>query len=304
MIQDGLVVELTTVAHKIRAVGFAQTSQQRKELLEESALQLAATHQRWDRPDLGLSNVARALGQQHSKLLTLSQSDTQSEQFPRIAYAAYLSLENIASQLSASIEQELLERGETPTRVQLLNQIIQQRGITSYLEIGCCNNACFDAIACPQKVGVDPTKGGTLRMTSDAFFEVNQQVFGLIFIDGLHESWQVDKDIVNALTHSAPNAVIVLHDCNPLFEVRSIVPRIAETWNGDVWKSLVRIRSRSDLDCSTGIFDHGCAVICKRPNSDPLPEIPEKDISWPQLEHNRQRWLRLMPYQELVRWIG
>jgi hypothetical protein len=233
-------------------------------------------------------------------LLSISPEDTK---LATKVYEQYLALENIPSQITAAIEQSRLERGLVPSRYTLLNRLIEISSAKSYLEIGCCNNDCFNTIQCSQKVGVDPNSGGTLRMTSDAFFEVNAQAFDIIFIDGLHESWQVDKDIEHALRWSSPQAIIVLHDCYPLFEVRALVPRVAETWNGDVWKSLVRIRSRLDIDCATGLFDHGCAVICKRPNSAPIEPVTESNLSWSTLTMNRQTWLRPMPYDELLQWV-
>jgi len=54
-----------------------------------------------------------------------------------------------------------------------------------YLEIGCFNDEVFDSVPLlkHQKVGVDPQKGGTLRLTSDAFFKKNKDIFNVIFID-------------------------------------------------------------------------------------------------------------------------
>ena len=109
----------------------------------------------------------------------------------RSLLAKYFGLERIVSQLVDSVDQGRIDRGAAPTRFDLINTIVEFAKIESYLEIGCCNNTCFNRINCRQKVGVDPTSGGTLRMTSDAFFAVNVQVFDLIFIDGLHESPQV-----------------------------------------------------------------------------------------------------------------
>jgi hypothetical protein len=214
----------------------------------------------------------------------------------------YWPLENISSQIASNFEALDMSSGAMLTRSALINELVRRTGAALYLEIGCCNNVCFDQIECPQKVGVDPASGGTLRMTSDEFFKVNAQTFDVIFIDGLHEAWQVDRDIHNALECSSPNAVIILHDCNPLFEVRAHVPRMSQTWNGDVWKSLVRARCRPDIDCATGAFDYGCAIIRKRSNTKPLAGVQEDQLTWPNLEKNRIEWLRLMTYDELVLW--
>jgi SAM-dependent methyltransferase len=217
--------------------------------------------------------------------------------------ALYYVFEGIPSQLTAAIEERQRSSGESPTRYELLNAIIAERGAKSYLEIGCCADDCFNHIQCSQRVGVDPSSGGTLRMKSDEFFAVNVQKFDLIFIDGLHEAWQVDRDITNALASLRPNGIIVMHDCNPLFDIRTLVPRASETWNGDVWKSFVRARSRADLDCAVGRFDHGCGVIVPRPNSSPLAPVPEEALVWDNLCNHRTEWLRPMELPELMAWI-
>ncbi len=136
------------------------------------------------------------------------------------------------------------------------------------------------------------------------FSRVNAESFDLMMIDGLRKSWQVDKDIRHALQWTSESALNVHHDCNPLFEVRSLVPQVSETWNGDVWKSLVRARQLPDIDCATGLFDHRCAVICKQPNTTLLASMSERDLTWENLQHHRTEWLRTMSYDDLIKWIS
>ena len=81
-----------------------------------------------------------------------------------------------------------------PKRWELINTIIKNNNYSSYLEIGCFNNECFDEINDIKKIGVDPLKGGTIRKTSDEFFRVNKEKFDIIFIDGLHEYKQIKRD--------------------------------------------------------------------------------------------------------------
>jgi hypothetical protein len=297
-----LIKELVDTCEEFRPIASATSPQQRDMRLRGAVLRLDALCERWDK--IGFVEIVRAIRRELNKILEHSQAILSGEDISTQLFMCYLGLENIPSQLTAALEQALINDGSAPTRYRLINEIFRLKSGSSYLEIGCCSNDCFKEVKCSQKVGVDPNSGGTLRMTSDEFFAVNQQVFDLVFIDGLHEATQVDKDIANALRWTSDNGIIVLHDCNPLFEVRSIVPRIAETWNGDVWKSLVRVRSRLDIDCATGIFDHGCAVICKRPNSAPINPLAEEDLTWPNLQANRSAWLRLMPYEDLVMWLS
>eukprot|EP01034_Spumella_vulgaris_P033322 gene33322-41120_t len=77
---------------------------------------------------------------------------------------------------------------------------------SKYLEIGTESDYLFSPASTwfAHAVGVDPNKGGTLRMTSDAFFDQNNEYFDLIFIDGLHEAHQVYRDIQNSLKWLAP----------------------------------------------------------------------------------------------------
>lgn len=53
---------------------------------------------------------------------------------------------------------------------ELFNWLINEFGYQSYLEIGCKDNSTFDRVKVAKKVGVDPNRGGTLRMTSDQYF--------------------------------------------------------------------------------------------------------------------------------------
>eukprot|EP01034_Spumella_vulgaris_P040549 gene40549-50156_t len=78
-------------------------------------------------------------------------------------------------------------------------------------------------------IGVDPSKGGTHRMTSDDFFAQNTEFFDVIFVDGLHEANQVFRDVTNALKWLNPGDYI-----NP--------------WTGDTWKAAVTLRLIPDIE--------------------------------------------------------
>ncbi|MHC4757137.1 MAG: class I SAM-dependent methyltransferase [Planctomycetota bacterium] len=191
-------------------------------------------------------------------------------------------------------------------RTDLINYIIETKNYKSYLEIGCFNNHNYDRINATVKVGVDPKNGGTIRETSDDFFNENNQTFDLIFIDGLHHSEQVAKDVDNSLKILNQNGMIVLHDCNPLTEDAQKVPRNGQkVWNGNVWRAVVEIRTRLDVDIAVGDFDYGCAVLLPRPNSSPLV-LPKKitELSYSEFESNRNCWLRLMDAKTLIKFIG
>jgi len=118
-------------------------------------------------------------------------------------------------------------------RVIVNQSIIDKFHAPSYLEIGLAGAYNFYCIDVHHKIAVDPkvknnwcinklkTYKNTklVELTSDEFFASNIEYFDLIFIDGLHQSQQVIKDVQNALKFLNPNGIIVLHDCNPTSKV-------------------------------------------------------------------------------------
>jgi SAM-dependent methyltransferase len=191
-------------------------------------------------------------------------------------------------------------------RIDLLRKLASRPGCESYLEIGCNRDKVFREVDVARKIGVDPKRGGTHRMTSDAFFEQNELTFDLVFIDGLHHADQVLRDVGHALAVLNEGGVIVLHDCNPAAERLQRVPppRDGEPWNGDVWKAVVLLRCRCDVDVAVGDFDYGCGVLLRRPNSLPLViEHTLDTLSYGDLAANRRQWLRLMTGAELLDFI-
>jgi len=191
-------------------------------------------------------------------------------------------------------------------RIGLLQALAARDSRGSYLEIGCNRNKVFKEIPIKDKVGVDPNRGGTHRMTSDEFFAGNERKFDLVFIDGLHHADQVLRDIDNTLKVLTDKGVVVLHDCNPATEEAQIVPpaRRGVPWNGDVWKAIVVLRSRPDMDIAVADFDYGCGVLLSRANTRPLETVRAiEDLSYADLEANRQDWLRLMTGEQVLEFV-
>lgn len=149
-------------------------------------------------------------------------------------------------------------------RTDIINAFIKHFQYSRYLEIGV--NVCdhnFNHIICDEKTGVDPNGCTTFTMTSDEFFERNNEEFDIIFIDGLHTEEQVDKDIANSLKSLSRNGSIILHDCLPATEhaQRDVYDGVGD-WNGTVWRSVAKLRlSRTDLSINTIDTDYGCGVI-------------------------------------------
>jgi hypothetical protein len=152
----------------------------------------------------------------------------------------------------------------------IVQDIIDKKKYNSYLEIGCFDDELFNSIKIKHKVGVDPVTGGTVRLTSDQFFNNNKENFDCVFIDGLHTYEQVKKDIQNSLKFLNKNGIILLHDCLPNNFYEQATPRCQFTWNGDVWKAIVECRTNKDLDVYTCYADFGIGVIFNRPNKNLL----------------------------------
>jgi hypothetical protein len=157
-----------------------------------------------------------------------------------------------------------------PNRYEIIQNTINRKKYKSYLEIGCDQDLLFSKINIDKKTGVDPNSGGTIRDTSDNFFKNNSDKFDIIFIDGLHEYYQVKKDINNSIKFLNNGGVIYLHDCMPESFIRQAVPRSSNVWNGDVWKNIVESRTIKEIDTYVCFADQGIGVILKRPNKNLL----------------------------------
>lgn len=155
-------------------------------------------------------------------------------------------------------------------RFDIINYLVKINGYNTFLEIGTQKQINFSHIKIDYKVCVDPdpNANATYQMTSDDFFNVNKETFDIIFIDGLHHSDYVYRDIINSIKILNDGGVIVVHDCIPFDEVAQIIPLErasnlgAHAWNGDVWKSIIKLRTeRSDLKIKVVDVDHGCCII-------------------------------------------
>ena len=70
-----------------------------------------------------------------------------------------------------------------PSRLEIVAETIQRKKFNTYLEIGCFDNQLFNHINI-SKTGVDPYKGGNIKLKSDDFFKINKKKYDCIFIDG------------------------------------------------------------------------------------------------------------------------
>jgi SAM-dependent methyltransferase len=120
----------------------------------------------------------------------------------------------------------------------IIQDLINKNGFKSYLEIGSGDGHNFNKIKCETKIGIDPIgKGKDIAvMQSDEYFTHNEDKFDLIFIDGLHHSEQVERDILNSWKVLNKGGVILIHDIKPSNEEMTLIPRNSKEWTGDVFK--------------------------------------------------------------------
>ena len=191
-------------------------------------------------------------------------------------------------------------------RYDIINDLIVKYNFKKYLEIGVRDpDECFNLINCEIKHSVDPgyevelphfnmENKVTYQYTSDTFFKLLENEgldisttykWDIVFIDGLHISNQVERDIMNSLNHLSENGIVVLHDCNPpeLWFAREdfIVDGEAHAWNLFV--------CTVDTDFGIGIVKKGQQKCCSFDNS-----FYEYRI----FEQNKQDHLNLVSIEE------
>jgi hypothetical protein len=201
-------------------------------------------------------------------------------------------------------------------RYDIINELIKKYNYKTYLEIGVRNpDDCFNLINCETKHSVDPGYENDenqvdYQYTSDTFFKLLENKglnllttykWDVIFIDGLHISNQVEKDILNSLNHLSENGVIVLHDCNPLnlWMAREdfIIDGIAHGWNGTVWKSIYKLRAtRPDLFVCTVDTDYGIGIV-KRGKQE-CCDFNNSFYEYREFEKNKKEHLNLISIEE------
>jgi len=212
-------------------------------------------------------------------------------------------------------QQEFLKK---TTRTEIINYLVQQTKAEKYLEIGVRNpDHNFNKINCAHKYSVDPGVEYELnpvdfKMTSDDFFtaldnghlKLEKNIkFDVIFIDGLHISNQVDRDISNALNHISDNGFIILHDCNPPteFHAREVFSfhntPAADTWNGTTWKAFYKYRCNRNVSSACIDTDWGIGVITKKTIFNYLELDHNPFYEYLILEEHRKEMLNLMDYE-------
>ncbi len=167
------------------------------------------------------------------------------------------------------------------SRIAFVNKAISKYKNCNYLEIGTGTETLFNSIPLKMKnkFGVDPFNGGNFKMTSDEFFEKNNEIqFDVIFIDGLHTYTQCQKDCINSIKQLKKGGIIMLHDLLPRSEFEQSAEHRHTAWTGDVWKVAVELFNSKNMDFKICNIDHGVGILKLRDEFEykKMPELLSK----------------------------
>jgi len=190
-------------------------------------------------------------------------------------------------------------------RWDIINYLVDQNNYKRYLEVGVqeYNSNCAK-INAEYKYAVDPAPTGYCDYigTSDSYFASidDTTMFDIIFIDGLHHSEQVLKDIENSLNHLNEGGVIVVHDCLPTIEKDQVRDNHGGAWTGDVWKSIAVLKgTREDLDIKVVDHDWGCGIVKK--GAQTLTEFKDIDsLDWNTYVSHRNGMLGVISFEDFI----
>lgn len=195
---------------------------------------------------------------------------------------------NEAKQIYLKVAKRLLEIGSI-NKTTVAQSLLNAKGGKVYIEIGVFACINFLKIVAPIKHAVDPLirvpqtfKDSEtdlyFEIESDRYFKEQEKFLqkngiDVIFVDGLHTYQQSLADIKNALKYLNKGGVIIVHDCipkneaaaHPDMKIAQKTPGFTGGWMGDVWKSIVWLRSNCkdlnvfvlDTDCGLGIITKG-----------------------------------------------
>jgi len=188
--------------------------------------------------------------------------------------------------------------------VRRLNTLLAACGeSTSYLEVGVSWGQTFEAIDAGRRVGVDPSPRFDIaqlpanaqfhHVPSDDYFAMrDNQLFDVIFVDGLHEWRQAYRDLINGLQRLRPGGALLLDDTVPSDEVSAMPDLETSTnlrralglpgdhWHGDVWRVVAVLDAEHpELRWAT-IVGSGNAQTLVWPGTSTTASMSSSDLSW------------------------
>ena len=224
----------------------------------------------------------------------------------------------------------------SPSRLDVVQAALERAPAGAYLELGVRDGACLHRVRAATRVGVDPAFGFSAPLgarlgralrrrhglllyeeTSDAFFGSHAArvgPFAVVFVDGLHTADQSHRDVLHALDHLVDGGFVILHDCNPRtpaaaapsLEEATRTPGYVGEWNGDVYRTIVRLRTRPDLRVEVLDADHGLGIVTRGAGG-PALELSEEEVdalTYDDLARDREHLLGLRPAAELSALLG
>ncbi len=209
------------------------------------------------------------------------------------------------------------EMAKNPKRHDVINFLSGKINAQYYLEIGVRNpDDNFNLVNIKNKYSVDPgfefeSNPVDFKITSDEFFLqlnenklsiLNDIKFDIIFIDGLHLAYQVEKDILNSIQFLSEDGFIVMHDCNPPTEYHAretydFVNSPADGfWNGTTWKAFVKARTIYYSCCIDS--DWGVGILSKKNRTcfSILPNNENAYFDFNIFSENRKEQLNLLSF--------
>jgi len=190
-------------------------------------------------------------------------------------------------------------------RWDIINYLVEQNNYKRYLEVGVQDyySNC-DRIKAEYKYAVDPAPRNKCDFvgTSDAFFHQHDPAnkFDIIFIDGLHHSDQVLRDVNHSLNVLEEGGTIVLHDCLPENEIEQRKSINDGPWTGDVWKTVVHLKgTRPDLEIRTVNLDWGCGII-RRGSQELIKKYEMEELTWSIYTSNKDELLGVISYNDFL----
>ena len=164
---------------------------------------------------------------------------------------------------------EFIENETYSTRHSIINK--NSKNMKSYVEIGVEYGYTFKRINILNKIGVDPDPkiqdNRILTMTSDEFFKKNDKKIDVIFIDGMHQSDYVLRDLNNAINCLSKDGIIFIDDILPKNEREQLkipikhayengILKYREPWTGDVWKVVYYLLKHFRASIKFEIYEH------------------------------------------------
>lgn len=224
------------------------------------------------------------------------------------------------------LEATASEQTKVGSRTEVINIILSKfQRPTTYLEIGVRTlESNFNQILADQKFSVDPgleveINQADFPFTSDDFFQKLRSgeledhlpsLFDVIFIDGLHVSTQVDRDIQHSLDFLADDGFIILHDCNPPTEWHAREEFHFQKspasiyWNGTTWKAFCKWRGNQELFSCCVDTDWGVGILSRKFPLGTATDRRNEFYEYKEFDNHRKEYLNLISFEQFKQLVN